>query len=300
MRTGARLAAELRRAWNGSPWHGPSVRDVLGRLTAADAATRSVRGSNTPWQLVLHLTTWVEVALCRIDDPAYDPLESMNFPEPRARDAGQWTRDVDALGSTIERLAQRVATMSDAELDAPVGARGYTYTTMLDGEAQHLAYHAGQAAMLARSRDVAPLLAPAPVFPLSAVVLAELVHRYLYAAAFFPPPIVGWTLLASGGGLAAWAYGHFVRRRTPAVPWVTPRNIVSAGPYRFSRNPMYLGFLLAQAGVGCLRHNALYLVLLLPTWAFIHWGVVRREEPFLLRKFGQPYRQLLDTTRRWL
>lgn len=84
------------------------------------------------------------------------------------------------------------------------------------------------------------------------------------------------------------------------MPWKAPRALVLAGPYRFTRNPMYLGFLLIQAGIGCARQNALYLVLLVPSWALLHWGVVLREERFLLRKFGAPYQQLLATTRRWL
>jgi protein-S-isoprenylcysteine O-methyltransferase Ste14 len=63
---------------------------------------------------------------------------------------------------------------------------------------------------------------------------------------------------------------------------------------------MYLGFLVIMAGLGIVRHNAWYLALLPVTWAFLHWGVVRREEPFLLRKFGASYQRLLDSTRRWI
>jgi len=301
MTTGERIAAELRRAWRGEPWHGPSARAVLGRVTAEQAATRHFRGSNTPWQLVRHLTTWVEAPLRRLDDPAYEPDAVENFPEPEVDIPGQWPRDIARLEAAIERLAQRVEGMPDAALDAPVGARGYTFTTMLDGVAQHLAYHAGQVALLARPREeVAPLLAPAPYFLLGAVLLAELIDRFVYDAHFSPPRALGWSLIALGSALAYWANGHFVARRTPAYPWRAPRRVVNAGPYRFTRNPMYLGFLLIQAGIGCVRHNPLYLVLLVPTWAFIHWGVVLREEPFLLRKFGAPYQQLLDRTRRWL
>lgn len=63
---------------------------------------------------------------------------------------------------------------------------------------------------------------------------------------------------------------------------------------------MYLAGLVLLAGVGVARANAWYLAMLLPTWAALHWGVVLREERYLLKLFGAPYQQLLDTTRRWL
>jgi uncharacterized damage-inducible protein DinB len=150
-----RIAADLRRAWKGAPWHGPSVSAILSRLTPQGAATRTARGSHTPWQLLLHLITWVEVPLRRLDEPDYTPPESEDFPEPTAHDAAQWARDVDRLGGSIERLITRVSAMSEAQLAAGVGTRGYSYATMLDGVCQHLAYHAGQMALLARGDDSA-------------------------------------------------------------------------------------------------------------------------------------------------
>jgi protein-S-isoprenylcysteine O-methyltransferase Ste14 len=63
---------------------------------------------------------------------------------------------------------------------------------------------------------------------------------------------------------------------------------------------MYLGLLLVQTAVGLLSNNLWDLVLLVPSWALLHWGVVLREERYLLQKFGAPYQQLLDSTRRWL
>ena len=100
MTAGERIAAELRRAWNGAPWHGPSAAEVIGRVDARQAATRRARGSHTPWQLVLHLTTWVETPLRRLDDPAYDPAEGDNFPDPSSTTVEQWQHDVVQLGAT--------------------------------------------------------------------------------------------------------------------------------------------------------------------------------------------------------
>ncbi len=301
MTAGERIAAELRRAWNGAPWHGPSAAEVIGRVDARQAATRRARGSHTPWQLVLHLTTWVETPLRRLDDPACDPADGDDFPDPSSTSVEQWQHDVAHLGAVIERLAQRVALMPDATLAAPVGTRGYSCTTMLDGVAQHLAYHAGQMALLSLNEEVANVLVPAPFIPLTALLFGEAIR----AASAVPwrlgwPGWVGFALIAAGGALAYWAHEHFVKVRTPAVPWRAARVLVLGGPFSFTRNPMYIGFLLAQAGVGVLRNNPWDLVLLVPSWALLHWGVVLREERYLLKKFGASYQQLLDSTRRWL
>ena len=299
MTTGERLAAELRRAWNGEPWHGPSAASVLSRLTAQRAAHRRARGSHTPWELALHLTLWTEVPLRRLDDPAYSPNDEQDFPSPAVTTDAQWQHDVAALGDAVERLAERVAAMSDAALHAPVGDRGYPYVTMVDGVSQHLAYHAGQAALLARSEEVAGVIAPPALIAVAAIAAAEAM-RFAYS---WPLAITRWAgvpVVLSALGLLWWAHGQFVKARTPAAPWRASRFLVLGGPYSVTRNPMYIAGLVFLAGVGLMRANAWYLAMLLPTWGVLHWGVVLREERYLLKLFGEPYQQLLDTTRRWL
>ncbi|HEY5489665.1 MAG TPA: methyltransferase [Gemmatimonadaceae bacterium] len=302
MTQGERIAADLRRAWNGAPWHGPSVAEVLGRLIARQAAARRSRSSHTPWQLVLHLVTWVDTPLRRIDDPAYAPPEGADFPEPSSTSDDQWRLDVARLGAVVEELAQRVAVMPDEALAALVGGHGYTYTTMMDGVAQHLAYHAGQVAILALKKEEVPnVLVPAPFIPLSALLVGEGLRLFSGVEWRLGWPLwPGIALIAAGGALAYWAHEHFVQQRTPAAPWQAARHLVLAGPYRIMRNPMYLGFLLAQAGMGVLRNNPWDLLLLVPSWALLHWGVVLREERYLRKKFGAPYEELLGSTRRWL
>lgn len=299
MSTGERLAAELRRAWNGSPWHGPSVHAVLSRLTATQAAHRRVRGSHTPWELVLHLTLWAAVPLRRFDDVSMDPRDEEDFRTPMATSDAQWQADVMALGEAVERLAQRVEMMPDDALDAPVGERGYSYETMVNGVVQHLAYHAGQAAILARSEETAGVIAPPALIAVVAVAAAEAM-QVVYA---WPLAVTRWAgvpVALAALVLLWWAHGQFVKARTPAAPWRASRFLVLGGPYSVTRNPMYIAGLVFLAGLGLMRANAWYLVALVPTWCVLHWGVVRREERYLLKRFGAPYQELLDTTRRWL
>lgn len=299
MRSGERLAAELRRAWNGAPWHGPSVQEVLRRLTARQAAHRRARGSHTPWELVLHLTTWVEVPLRRLDDAAYAPADDEDFPSPASTSDDQWAQDLARLAESVERLAARVESWGDLALEQPVGERGYTYTRMIDGVVQHLAYHAGQIAVLARSEEVAGVVAPPPLIIAAAAAVAELAQR-VWRWPTGLSPWLGLAVAALGLALIWWAHRHFIRAHTSAAPWHPSRALIVSGPFRYTRNPMYVGMLVTLAGAGFARGNTWYLAALLPAWGVLHWGVVRREERYLLRRFGVPYQQLLERSRRWL
>jgi len=296
---GERLAAELRRAWNGAPWHGPSASEVLARLSARDAAHRHVRSSHTPWELLLHLTTWVETPLRRVDEPSYHPPDAIDFPRPAATTDAQWQRDVAALGEAVEKLALRVGRMSDEELEAPVADRGYSYMRMVDGVTQHLAYHAGQIALLALRMETAGVLAPPPTIVIAAMLSAEGL-RLVRPWPLLVPRWVAYAPLWAGLGLVCWALWRFIAARTPAEPWHPSRVIVADGPFRFTRNPMYVSLLLLQLGIGIWRQSAWYLAMLVPAWYVLHRFVVLREERYLLKQFGAPYQQLLDRTPRWL
>lgn len=105
----------------------------------------------------------------------------------------------------------------------------------------------------------------------------------------------------AGGAMALWCIFTFalVGKGTPA-PFDPPRHLVVAGPYRFVRNPMYLGAGLALTGAAIFYGSLPLLgyvgLFLLATHAF----VVLYEEPTLTRLFGQEYRNYQARVRRWL
>ena len=92
----------------------------------------------------------------------------------------------------------------------------------------------------------------------------------------------------------------FKRAGTNVEPHKPALVLVEDGPYRFTRNPMYLGLLLIQIGLSFIFSLdwGIFVVLLL--WYVLHKGVVLREEAYLADKFGQPYLDYLDRSRRWL
>ena len=115
-----------------------------------------------------------------------------------------------------------------------------------------------------------------------------------------PRAAIGGGLVGVGLALFAWAIGRFRAAGTP-VPTVEPtRAIVADGPYRFSRNPIYLAMALVHAGVAAAADNAWILVLLAPTLIVIRYGVIAREERYLERKFGVDYLAYKARVRRWV
>ena len=76
--------------------------------------------------------------------------------------------------------------------------------------------------------------------------------------------------------------------------------IVRTGPYRLSRNPIYLAFALLQLGIGLWQNSAWVLGLLVPALALVSWGTIAREERYLEEKFGDEYRRYCANVRRWL
>ncbi len=104
--------------------------------------------------------------------------------------------------------------------------------------------------------------------------------------------LAGW--LAISGARAFKKAGKNVDPRQPALTLVTD------GPYRFTRNPMYLGMTVLQFGLALTFSLDWALFGALIVWALLHYGVVLREEAYLTELFGAPYEDLLKTTRRWL
>jgi protein-S-isoprenylcysteine O-methyltransferase Ste14 len=83
----------------------------------------------------------------------------------------------------------------------------------------------------------------------------------------------------------------------PSEPALT---IVRDGPFRFTRNPMYLSFCLLQIALGFFLNDWITLFFVVPLALIFHYGVVLREERYLIAKFGEPYLQYKREVRRWI
>ncbi len=149
---------------------------------------------------------------------------------------------------------------------------------------------------MSADRDTAGVIAPPPLIALATVVIGValdwLLPAYVLRALFsFPERIgIGAILIAAGGALAFPAIFAFRSARTHVEPWKPAGALVTTGIFRWLRNPMYVGLAFLVAGIGIALASDWTLVMLVPSAAVMHIGVVRREERYLEAKFGEAYR----------
>jgi len=135
-------------------------------------------------------------------------------------------------------------------------------------------------------------------------VIAGLALDWLAPLRFLPAGLAVRWLGAIVFGVAltlfAWAIVTMTRAGSN-VPTNRPTTtIVDNGPYRFTRNPIYLGMFLALIGLAIGFDTLWLLMMLVLFWLLIRYGVVAREEAYLERKFGDVYRGYRSRVRRWL
>jgi protein-S-isoprenylcysteine O-methyltransferase Ste14 len=115
-----------------------------------------------------------------------------------------------------------------------------------------------------------------------------------------PLLILGWLGIVSGVAFSFWGIRTFRRAGTSVVPNRPARTVVASGPYRWSRNPMYVGFTAVYLGVALIR-NAAWPLIILPVVLIVLWLlVIRREERYLTHAFGDEYVRYRQRVRRWL
>ncbi|HEV2134474.1 MAG TPA: methyltransferase [Terracidiphilus sp.] len=120
-------------------------------------------------------------------------------------------------------------------------------------------------------------------------------------AAVVWPRIAGAAICAAGTAIALWCVGTFifVGKGTPA-PFDPPRRLVFRGPYRFVRNPMYIGAALALSGAALFYKSLPLLLYGCALLAVAQMIVVFYEEPTLRKTFGTEYETYCHNVRRWL
>jgi protein-S-isoprenylcysteine O-methyltransferase Ste14 len=145
---------------------------------------------------------------------------------------------------------------------------------------------------------------PIRFFPAAALVGLALDRLlplpFAVPAAGAVPWVVGGSLILIGLLLFAAGVWTFSRAETPLPTNRPARVLVTTGIYRWTRNPIYLGFFLVYGGIGVATQSPWVLILTLPLAITIRYGVVAREEAYLERRFGDAYRGYRARVRRWV
>ena len=150
--------------------------------------------------------------------------------------------------------------------------------------------------------DKANVIALPPLIYATAFVLGLLLHL-AFPIHFLPSTLVRWlgSLFILIAGLIVVSALRALRRAQTTFDVSKPTTaIVTEGPFRYSRNPMYVSLTLLYLGVTCWMNALWILLLVVPLLVVIQRGVIAREEAYLERKFGEAYLSYKSRVRRWI
>jgi protein-S-isoprenylcysteine O-methyltransferase Ste14 len=148
---------------------------------------------------------------------------------------------------------------------------------------------------------------PPPILYIAAFLIAMLLDASVREISFFGPSgaplwaqIAGMVALVLGVALATWGSIVFRIAMTPIIPMFPATTLVTDGPYRFTRNPMYVGMTVGYVGLAVTLNTVWPLILLPLVLYLLIRFVVRREEAHLTEKFGEAYEAYRRRVRRWV
>ncbi len=110
----------------------------------------------------------------------------------------------------------------------------------------------------------------------------------------------GWALIDAGTVFLLWTAWLMFWRKTTLNPYGKPQRLLSEGPFRVSRNPLYIGMLIMYVGGGLLWGNVWFFLLMPLLVAWLQFGIIRHEEQLLRKHFGEDYIEYCRKVRRWL
>lgn len=115
-----------------------------------------------------------------------------------------------------------------------------------------------------------------------------------------PARTIGWGFVVAGFAIAGWALWTMLRGRAEIRPHAEATVLVTSGPFRRFRNPMYLGYALILLGLADTSQN-IWIAILTPIFALaVTWLAILPEERHLTDKFGDAYREYMAHSRRWI
>ena len=151
-----------------------------------------------------------------------------------------------------------------------------------------------------QTKDVPGVIAPPPLIYLGGLIAGFLLDRAWPLAAVGARPVAGVAVVFLGAVLMVLGIREFKKADTDFKPYRPTVRLITTGPFRFSRNPLYLSLTLVYAGIALTVGSSWAFVLLVPVLGLIRYGVIAREERYLEAKFGATYTSYKGTVRRWL
>ncbi len=143
-----RIKDQLKRAFEGSAWHGPAVMEVLKGVTAQQAAARPIPTAHSIWEITLHISGWAGVLKSRVEGKWIDEPAEGDWPSVEDASQAAWEKTLKLLKTRHAGLQKAISQISDKNLGKPIAKGKSTIYASLHGILQHDLYHAGQMAIL--------------------------------------------------------------------------------------------------------------------------------------------------------
>jgi len=133
-------------------------------------------------------------------------------------------------------------------------------------------------------------------------LIAAIALHYLFPTPLISKPfnLLGILFFVLGLLILFWSFGLFKKKDTPILPGQKPTALVIEGPYKFTRNPMYLGVTTALLGVAIYLGDALAFLAPIVFFAFVSIRFIPREEKLMEKLFGKKYLEYKKKVRRWI
>ena len=147
------------------------------------------------------------------------------------------------------------------------------------------------------------IIAPPPLLYLVAMFIGSLLH-VITSTTLYPDDyilsVLGGLVFVVSAVLARWAFLTMKTAGTSASPYESSQNLTASGPFKYSRNPIYVAMTGLYIGFALLINAIWPFVMLIPLLAIMQWGVIFREERYLYERFGKAYLNYKKNVRRWL
>jgi hypothetical protein len=148
-----RIINMLQNIYNGAPWHGPSIMEILDKINAVQAFQESEH-IHRICELVQHIIAWRIFTIKRLQgEQSYEISQKENWKVINGQDEGAWELIKSDLASTQRELIDALRQINDELLDEEVDAKAYDYYTLIHGVLQHDLYHLGEIALLAKETN---------------------------------------------------------------------------------------------------------------------------------------------------
>ena len=141
-----RLADQIRRAFEGSAWHGDSILELLSDVNAKTAAARPIKDAHSIWEILLHIAAWDDVVTRRIGGAALMLKDEQNFPAVTDTSEAAWTQAIENTKKTHHELIKAVAGFPDSRLVEQVPGKNAELLQLL----LHVQWHRAARALSCR------------------------------------------------------------------------------------------------------------------------------------------------------